>query len=176
MNNNIKPQDLSFYKIKNKNIYPLYSDEYFMFECLKYSLAALKSGDIPVAAIIVQNNKIISKAYNQREMKQIASGHAEILALNKANIKLKSWRLNDCDIYVSLEPCIMCAGAIIHNRCRRLIYAAPDPKAGAVNSQLQLLSSSFINHQCQVKSSVLENDASNLLKEYFKLLRDRKKY
>lgn len=143
-------------------------DLIFMKEALKLAQQAEKQGEVPVGAVIVQKNKLIAKAFNQKESVQKAFAHAEILAIEKASLKLKSWRLLDCTLYVTLEPCLMCAGALVAARLNRLVYACKDPKAGAVHSLYQITEDPRLNHQVEIHAGVLEEESSNLLKEFFR--------
>lgn len=141
-----------------------------MKRALKEAKKAYKKGEVPIGAVVVKDNKIISKAYNQRETKQDPTGHAEIIALKKASKKIKSWRLEDCDIYVTLEPCPMCAGAIIQARIKNLYFGAYDFKSGAASSAINLFNYPW-NHQVKVKGGILESESKELLQTFFKSLR-----
>ena len=143
-------------------------DLIFMKEALKLAKQAEKQGEVPVGAVIVQNNKLIAQAFNQKEILQKASAHAEILAIEEASSTLKSWRLSDCTIYVTLEPCPMCAGALVAARLKRLVYACKDPKAGAVHSLYQITEDPRLNHQMEIQAGILEDESSSLLKEFFR--------
>ena len=125
--------------------------EYFMKETLKEAEKAYKKLEVPVGAIIVKDGKIIARAYNQKESKTDTTKHAEILAIQKASKKLKSWRLIDCEMYVTLEPCTMCAGAIIHSRIKKVYIGAMDEKTGAVGSVLNLFEDYKFNHKPEVE-------------------------
>jgi len=134
---------------------------------------AYKKGEVPIGAIIVKDNKIISKAHNIREQKQNALFHAEILAINKACKKLKSWRLNDCTLYVTLEPCAMCAGAILNSRIKKVVICCLDSQHGAVVSKYTLLSDGSLNHKTEVE--VIENqECKKLITDFFSSLRKSK--
>ena len=148
--------------------------EKFMCEAIKQAQKAYEKEEIPVGAVIVKNNKIIARAYNKKEETQNPANHAEIIAIQKASKKLKSWRLIDCDMYVTLEPCSMCAGAIINSRIRKIYYGAPDPKTGAIGSKLNLLKDYSFNHVVEVETGILQKECENLLKEFFKHLRNKK--
>ena len=145
-------------------------DTLFMESALKEAKKSLKKGEVPVGAVIVYRNKIIAKGHNLREKKQNALLHAEIVAINKACKRLKSWRLVDCTLYVTLEPCPMCAGAIINSRISGVVFGTRDPKAGASGSVIDLFSHPF-NHKPSVASGVLENECSAILTNFFKKLR-----
>lgn len=148
--------------------------EYFMKEALKEAEKAYKKLEVPVGAIIVKDGKIIAKAYNQKESKTDTTKHAEILAIQKASKKLKSWRLIDCEMYVTLEPCTMCAGAIIHSRIKKVYIGAMDEKTGAVGSVLNLFEDYKFNHKPEVEKGILKEDCESLLKQFFKELRKLK--
>lgn len=148
--------------------------EYFMKEGLKEAEKAYKKLEVPVGAIIVKDGKIIARAYNQKESKTDTTKHAEILAIQKASKKLKSWRLIDCEMYVTLEPCTMCAGAIIHSRIKKVYIGAMDEKTGAVGSVLNLFEDYKFNHKPEVEKGILKEDCESLLKQFFKELRKLK--
>lgn len=149
--------------------------EKFMKEALKQAKKAYDKLEVPVGAVIVKDGKIIARAYNQKEEKNDTTNHAEILAIKKASKKLNSWRLLDCDMYVTLEPCSMCAGALIQSRIRKVYIGAPDSKTGACGSVLNLLEDYKFNHKVEIENGVLKDDCENLLKEFFKELRNLKK-
>lgn len=148
--------------------------EYFMKEALKEAEKAYKKLEVPVGAIIVKDEKIIARAYNQKESKTDTTKHAEILAIQKASKKLKSWRLIDCEMYVTLEPCTMCAGAIINSRIKKVYIGAMDEKTGAVGSVLNLFEDYKFNHKPEVEKGILKEDCESLLKQFFKELRKLK--
>lgn len=147
------------------------SHQYFMNEALKEANKAFLKDEVPVGAIVVIDGKIISRAHNLRESKNDFSAHAEFLAMQKACKKIGSWRLEEASVYVTLEPCSMCAGAMIQSRIKHLYYGAKDLKAGAVESVLKLLDNRF-NHQVIYTGGIDATKASNLLKEFFKKLRE----
>ena len=153
----------------------LNEQEYFMNEALKQAKKAYSKLEVPVGAVIVKNGKIIARAYNQKETKFDTTKHAEIVAIQKASNKLKSWRLIDCDMYVTLEPCPMCAGAIIQSRIRTVYYGVRDEKTGAVGSVLNLFDDYKFNHTPRFTSGILENECKKLLQDFFKSLRKSKK-
>jgi tRNA(adenine34) deaminase len=126
------------------------------------------AGEIPVGAVVVYENQIIAEAGNRKEDNQDPVGHAELLAIRKAASALGRWRLTGCTLYVTLEPCTMCAGAIIHSRLDRVVYAATDPKAGAVHSLYEILSDRRLNHSPIVVTGVLEEEAAELLRAFFR--------
>jgi len=147
----------------------------YMLEAIKEAKKSIKYGDVPVGAVIVKDGKIIARAYNQKEYKNDTTNHAEILAIKKASKKLKSWRLIDCEMYVTLEPCSMCAGALIQSRIKKIYIGAMDAKTGACGSVLNLLTDYKFNHNVEIEYDVLQNDCEKLLKEFFKELREYKK-
>ena len=146
-----------------------------MKEALKQAQKAYDKLEVPVGAIIVKDGQIIARAYNQKEEKQDTTNHAEILAIKKASQKLGSWRLNDCDMYVTLEPCSMCAGALIQSRIRKVYIGALDEKTGACGSVLNLLNDYKFNHNVEVETGILKEECEEMLKKFFKELRDLKK-
>lgn len=143
----------------------------YMEEAYKEGVKAFRKKEIPIGAIIVRNGKIISKAHNTREHSQQAINHAEILAIQKACKKLKTWRLNDCEMYVTLEPCPMCAGAILNSRLKSVHIACLDDKSGAVVSKYSLLDDGVLNHKCNIVIGEDEEKCKNLIKDFFKSLR-----
>jgi tRNA(adenine34) deaminase len=143
-------------------------DKYFMSIALKEAEKARLIDEVPVGCVIVKDNQIISKGHNVRETKKDALGHAEIVAIRKANKKLNSWRLNDCVIYITVEPCLMCTGAIIQSRISKIVYGAPDYKGGAIISSINALEAKNINHHPEVVSGVLEEECTDIIKTYFK--------
>lgn len=145
---------------------------FFMKKALNEATKAFKKEEVPIGAIIVSNNKIIARAHNLREGTRQACAHAEILAIQKACKKLDAWRLEDCDMYVTLEPCPMCAGAIINARIKNLYIGAMDEKGGAVGSKLNLLEDFTFNHRVNVYKKVCEYECSKILKDFFKELRN----
>ena len=147
----------------------------FMNEAIKEAKKAFALGEVPVGCVIVKDNKIISRGYNLRETSQSAIMHAEIIAINEACKVLNSWRLNDCDLYVTLEPCAMCAGAILLSRITKVIFGASDPKFGSVVSITNLLDIENYNHKVIYESGILEEECAKLLKGFFNHLRKEKK-
>lgn len=140
---------------------------YFMQTAIKEAKKAYLKDEVPVGAVVVLDGKIIARAHNLRESKQSIHGHAEFLAMEKAAKKIGSWRLENVDVYVTLEPCPMCAGAMIQARIKNLYYGTKDPKTGAVESVIKLLDNPF-NHQIKYESGLLKDEASQLLKTFFK--------
>lgn len=150
-------------------------DDEFMREALKEAGKAARKGEVPVGAVVVKDGKIIGRGHNLTEKKQSALTHAEMMALGKASKKLKSWRLVDCDLYVTLEPCTMCAGAIVLSRVKNLVYGATDPKAGAVDSTARVMENEKLNHRVKVTSGVLKEECSGVLTAFFKEMRRKAK-
>ena len=145
-----------------------------MREALKDAGKAAQKGEVPVGAVVVLEGKIIGRGHNLTEKKQSALTHAEMGALAQATRKLKSWRLADCDLYVTLEPCTMCAGAIVLSRVRRLVFGTPDPKAGAVISTARVLDNGKLNHRVQISDGILKEECSRVLSDFFRKLREKK--
>ena len=145
--------------------------EKFMKEALKEAKKAYDKLEVPVGAVIVKNGKVIARAHNLKETKCDTTDHAEILAIRRASKKLRSWRLIDCEMYVTLEPCSMCAGALINSRIKKVYIGATDEKTGAVGSVLNLLEDYVFNHKVEVEKGILKEDCENILKEFFKALR-----
>ena len=149
--------------------------EKFMKEALKEAQKAYNKEEVPVGAVIVKDNKIIARAHNLKETSFNAVSHAEILAIQKACKKLGCWRLTDCDMYVTLEPCSMCAGALINSRIRKLYIGTNDPKTGACGSKLNLLEDIEFNHAIEIERDVMQKECETILKDFFKFLRERNK-
>lgn len=146
-------------------------EEKFMKEALKEARKAYDKLEVPVGAIIVKDDKIIARAHNLKETKFDTTKHAEILAIQKASKKLKSWRLIDCEMYVTLEPCSMCAGALINSRIKKVYIGANDEKTGAVGSVFNLLEDYTFNHKVEIQKGILKQDCENILKHFFKEIR-----
>lgn len=149
--------------------------EYYLEQALKEAEKAYKKLEVPVGAVIVKDGKIIARAHNQKETKTDTTKHAEILAIQKASKKLKSWRLIDCEMYITLEPCSMCAGAIINSRIKKIYIGAMDEKTGAAGSVLNLFEDYTFNHKVEIEKNVKSKECENILKEFFKELRKIKK-
>jgi len=148
------------------------SDEYFMREALRQALKAGKADEVPVGAVIVRAEKVIARAHNQVELLKDATAHAEMLALTQAEAAVGDWRLVDCHLYVTKEPCAMCAGALVHTRVRRVIFGCADPAAGAAGSVVNVLQMPTLNHRCDITAGVLENECAAILKDFFRERRD----
>ena len=149
--------------------------EKFMKQALKEAQKAYDKLEIPVGAVIVKDGKIIARAHNIKELKNDTTKHAEIIAIQKASKKLGAWRLNDCEMYVTLEPYPMCAGAIIQARIKKLYIGTMDEKTGACGSVLNLLEDYKFNHQVEVETGLLNNECEKILKDFFKDLRKKKR-
>ena len=162
-------------KIKNGEKMENKYKEKFMKEALKEAKKAYNKLEIPVGAVIVKDGKIIARAHNQKETKFDTTKHAEILAIQKASKKLEAWRLLDCEMYVTLEPCSMCAGAIINSRIKKVYIGAVDEKTGAVGSVLNLLEDFTFNHKVEYEKGILQKQCEQILKDFFKDLRKIKK-
>ena len=145
--------------------------EKFMKEALKEAQKAYNKLEIPVGAVIVKDGKVIARAHNQKETKCDTTKHAEILAIQKASKKLKSWRLLDCEMYVTLEPCTMCAGAIINTRIKKVYIGTMDQKTGAVGSVLNLFQDYTFNHKVEYEAGIMQKECEQILKQFFKELR-----
>ncbi|MCY1120354.1 tRNA adenosine(34) deaminase TadA [Bacillus safensis] len=150
-------------------------DEQFMQEAISEALKAEQIGEVPIGAIIVVDDQIVSRAHNLRESEQRAIAHAELLAIDEACKATGSWRLEDAVLYVTLEPCPMCAGAIVLSRVKKVVFGAYDPKGGCAGTLMNLLDDERFNHQSEVIGGVLENECGELLSQFFRNLRQRKK-
>jgi tRNA(adenine34) deaminase len=148
-------------------IIDLHSDDYFMSEALRQAAKAYERGEVPVGAVIVREGRIIARAANQIEELKDATAHAEMLALTQAENAVGDWRLIDCTLYVTKEPCPMCAGAVVHTRLARVVFGAPDPKGGAAGGALNLLQFPSLNHRCEITSGVRLEECRALLQSFF---------
>ena len=144
------------------------TDELFMAEALRLAQRALEAGEVPVGALVVQNGNIIGRGWNCNIKDSDPSAHAEIMALREAGANVGNHRLGDCELFVTIEPCAMCAGAIVHARLRRLVFGADDPKAGAVHSVMSVLNHPKLNHKIEVQSGVLAGKCQEILQEFFR--------
>lgn len=151
------------------------SDEKFMQAAISEAKKAGQVNEVPIGAVIVYEGEVIATGFNIREATQTTLSHAELLAIQEANEKIGSWRLEDCSLYVTLEPCPMCAGAIVQSRIKRVVFGASDPKAGCAGTLMNLLDDERFNHQVELKSGVLEAECKALLTNFFKELRRKKK-
>ncbi|HVO60787.1 MAG TPA: tRNA adenosine(34) deaminase TadA [Terriglobales bacterium] len=143
------------------------SDELWMEEALRYAHRALESGEVPVGAVVINQGRIVGRGWNRNLTDCDPTAHAEIIALREAGANLGNHRLGDCELFVTIEPCAMCAGAMIHARVQRLIYGADDPKAGAIHSVMQVVNHPQLNHRMKVQRGVLAGRSAELLQEFF---------
>lgn len=150
-------------------------DEIFMKEAIMQAELAKEKNEVPIGAVIVFKGEVIATGYNVRETVQSTLSHAELIAIQEANEKIGSWRLEDCTLYVTLEPCPMCAGAIVQSRIKRVVFGAFDPKAGCAGSLMNLLKDERFNHQVELESGILEAECSSLLTDFFRELRLKKR-
>ena len=148
-------------------IIDLQSDHYFMGEALRQAARAYEAEEVPIGAVVVQEGRIIARAYNQVELLRDATAHAEMLALTQAEEVVGDWRLTNCTLYVTKEPCPMCAGAVVHVRLQRVVFGAGDPKAGAAGSVMNLLQFPSLNHRCDITAGVRELECRTLLQTFF---------
>ena len=152
----------------------LHSDDHFMREALRQARRAASQDEVPIGAVIVHDGSIIARAWTQVETLKDATAHAEMLALTQAESAMGDWRLTDCDLYVTKEPCPMCAGAIMHCRIRRVIFGCPDPKGGAAGGYWNLLQAPNLNHRCLITAGVLADETVAILKQFFAQARLRR--
>ncbi len=150
------------------------NDLKWMKAALSLAEKAAQLGEIPVGAIVVCNGAVVGEAYNLKEAQANPLAHAELIAIKQASERLKAWRLSGCTLYVTLEPCGMCAGALVQSRIERVVYGTRDPKTGAVHSLYQMLSDQRLNHQVEVTDGVLAEESQSLLKKFFAELRKKK--
>lgn len=150
-------------------------DEKYMKAAIKQAKKAYALDEVPIGCVIVQNDKIIARGYNRRNTDKNTLAHAELSAMKKASKKTGDWRLEDCTMYVTLEPCQMCAGAIVQSRLKKVVIASMNPKAGCAGSILNLLQMKQFNHQVEIEKGVLEEECSQMLSCFFKELRQKKK-
>ena len=147
------------------------SDTFLMEQALRQAQRAFQKSEVPVGAVIVHGGEIVARAHNQVETLRDATAHAEMLALSQAQEALGDWRLTDCDLYVTKEPCPMCAGAIVHCRIRRVVFGLGDPKGGAAGGLLNLLQQPTLNHRCEITPGILESESLAILQSFFKAAR-----
>src|SRR5437764_13184799 len=150
------------------------TDESFMTEALRQARKALAQEEVPVGAVVARGGKIIARAFNQVELLKDATAHAEMLAITQAEAAVGDWRLIDCDLYVTKEPCAMCAGAVVHTRVRRVIFGCADPSAGAAGSVMNLLQIPQWNHRCDIASGILQDECAAILQDFFRTKRKLK--
>ena len=153
--------------MNDEPIIDLQSDEYFMRDAIRQAAKAYEADEVPVGAVIVRNGRVIARAWNQVEMLNDATAHAEMLALTAAEAAAGDWRLTDCTLYATKEPCPMCAGAIVHCRLARVVFGAPDPKGGAAGGAMNLLQFPSLNHECNITPGIMEPDCRSLLQTFF---------
>ena len=158
-----------------ETIIDLESDHYFMGEALRQAARAYEAAEVPVGAVVVREGRIIGRASNQVELLKDATAHAEMLALTQAQEAVGDWRLGDCTLYVTKEPCPMCAGAMVHVRLARVVFGLSDPKAGAAGGALNLLQFPTLNHRCEITSGVREAECRTLLQSFFAEQREARK-
>src|ERR1700722_14764691 len=163
----IRHSTLDIFPMPDEPIIDLQSDHYFMGEALRQAARAYEAEEVPIGAVIVREGRVIARAFNQVELLKDATAHAEMLALTQAEEVAGDWRLTDCTLYVTKEPCPMCAGAIVHVRLPRVVYGASDAKGGAAGSALNLLQFPTLNHRCEITSGVRESECRELLRTFF---------
>ena len=146
-------------------------DNFFMNKALDEAYEAYKLDEVPIGAVIVKDGQIVGKGYNRKEISLDTTNHAEIIAIKEASKNLKNWRLTDCTMYVTVEPCPMCAGAIVNSRIKKLVIGTMDPKGGACGSLYNIVENDNLNHRVIVRRGVLEKECSNIMKNFFKKLR-----
>jgi tRNA(adenine34) deaminase len=147
------------------------SDELWMREALRSAQRALDAGEVPVGAVVVHQGKIVGRGWNRNLIDCDPTAHAEVVALREAGTAIGNHRLSDCDLFATIEPCAMCAGALVHARIRRLVYGADDPKAGAVHSVMHVLNHPGLNHKMEVRGSVLAGQCAGILQQFFRVRR-----
>jgi tRNA(adenine34) deaminase len=158
---------LLHFQVVDEPIIDLQSDHYFMGEALRQAARAYAAEEVPVGVVIVREGRIIARASNQVELLKDATAHAEMLAITQAEAVVGDWRLTECTLFVTKEPCPMCAGAVVHVRLARVVYGASDPKSGAAGSVMNLLQSPTLNHRCAITAGVREPECRALLRAFF---------
>jgi tRNA(adenine34) deaminase len=148
------------------------SDEFWMEEALRAAQRALEAGEVPVGAVIVHAGEIVGRGWNRNLTDSDPTAHAEIVALRQAGANLSNHRLGGCELFVTIEPCAMCAGALVHSRLKRVVYGADDPKAGAIHSVLEVLNHARLNHRTEVRGGVLAGRSAELLQSFFRSRRE----
>ena len=160
--------DISFQDEPSEDpIIDLTSDDYFMGQALRQALKAYESEEVPIGAVVVREGKIIARASNLVETLKDATAHAEMLAITQAENSIGDWRLNECDLYVTKEPCPMCAGALVNSRVRRVFFGCHDPKGGAAGGSINILQMDGLSHRCEITGGVLGEQSGQLLKSFF---------
>jgi tRNA(adenine34) deaminase len=147
------------------------TDELWMQEALRAAQRALEAGEVPIGAVVVHDGKVVGRGFNRNIAESDPTAHAEVIALREAGAAIGNHRLGDCDLFVTIEPCPMCAGALVHARIRRLVYGADDPKAGAVRSAMQVVNHPSANHKIEVRGGVLAGKCAELLQDFFRARR-----
>ena len=175
--------NVAIYKVDNVESHMLYAntgemrlmtrEEKYMREAIKQARRAMKVNEVPIGCVIVHNDEIVGRGYNRRMSDKNTLSHAELNAIRKASRKLDDWRLDDCEMYVTTEPCQMCAGAIVQARIKKVYIGCMNPKAGCAGSIMNLLQVDAFNHQVESESGLMEEECSGLLKEFFRKLRER---
>jgi tRNA(adenine34) deaminase len=150
------------------NVTKAEQDEQYMRQAIEAAKIAQENGDVPIGAVVVYENQVIGRAYNQREQLKDPTAHAEIIALTQAAAFIESWRLHGCTMFVTLEPCAMCAGALVLGRLDRLVYGCGDPKAGACGSLYNIVQDERLNHRLEITSGVLADECAKLLQDFFR--------
>ena len=153
--------------MQDEPIIDLQSDHYFMGEALREAAKAFAAEEVPVGAVVVREGRVIARSFNQVELLKDATAHAEMLALTQAEGAVGDWRLTDCTLYVTKEPCPMCAGAVVHVRLARVVFGASDPKGGAAGGAMNLLQFPTLNHRCEITGGIREADCRELLQRFF---------
>ena len=148
-------------------IIDLHTDDYFMREALRQAAHAYEADEVPIGAVVIREGRIIARSFNQVEQLKDATAHAEMLALTQAEEAVGDWRLTDCTLYVTKEPCPMCAGAMVHTRLARVVFGASDPKGGAAGGAMNLLQVPTLNHRCELTGGIREADCRGLLQKFF---------
>jgi tRNA(adenine34) deaminase len=146
-------------------------DELWMQEALRAAQRALEAGEVPIGAVVVHEGKVVGRGFNRNIADSDPTAHAEVIALREAGAALGNHRLSDCELFATIEPCSMCAGALVHARIRRLVYGADDPRAGAVQSVMRVVNHPSLNHQMEVRGGVLAGKCAELLQEFFRVRR-----
>lgn len=160
--------------MEDEPIIDLANDAHFMGEALRQARRAYEAREVPIGAVVVRAGKIIARAWNQVETLKDATAHAEMLAITQAENAVGDWRLTDCDLYVTKEPCPMCAGALVHARLRRVIFGCGDPRGGAAGGWINLLQTTELNHRCEIASGVRVEECAGLLRSFFQEQRTKK--
>jgi tRNA(adenine34) deaminase len=160
----------------DETIIDLSSDTYFMREALRMAQRAFTADEVPIGAVVVREGRVIARAWNQVETLKDATAHAEMLAITQAENAIGDWRLTDCDLYVTKEPCPMCAGAIVHARLRRIIFGCGDSKGGAAGGWINLLQTTELNHRCEITTGVMYDECVGILRSFFAMRREEAKF